>query len=155
MADRRSDIAMSPGETAAFLSEGRRSMMMATAGPRGWPHVMPMWFVMRGEDLCAWTYAKSQKVRNLERDDRATVQVEDGTRYDRLRGVMIEARTEVIREEAEVYALALEIYDRYEGETSAEERSALLRQAPKRVGLRFKPLRTMSWDHAKLHGGGY
>jgi hypothetical protein len=111
---------------------------------------MPMWFVMRGEDLCAWTYAKSQKVRNLERDERATVVVEDGSRYDALRGVTIEARTEIIREPGEVFALALEIYDRYEDGTSAEERSALLRQAPKRVGLRFIPVRTMSWDHRKL-----
>jgi PPOX class probable F420-dependent enzyme len=150
MAGRRSTIAMSPDETAAFLSEGRRTLVMATAGPRGWPHLMPMWFVMRGEDLCAWTYAKSQKVRNLERDERATVLVEDGSRYDALRGVTIEARTEIIREPAEVFALALEIYDRYEDGTSADERSALLRQAPKRVGLRFIPVRTMSWDHRKL-----
>ena len=45
-----------------------------------------------GGELWAWTYAKSQKVRNLERDPRATLQVEDGEQYHELRGVMIEAR---------------------------------------------------------------
>lgn len=150
MANRRSFIAMSRDETAAFLSAGRRSLVMATAGPRGWSHLVPMWFVMRRGDLCVWTYAKSQKVRNIERDDRVTLLVEDGARYDALCGVMIEARTEIIRDEVEVYALALEIYDCYQDGTSDEERSALLRQAPKRVGLRFKPVRTMSWDHSRL-----
>jgi PPOX class probable F420-dependent enzyme len=150
MANRRSDIAMAPHEVAAFLSEGRRSLVMATAGPRGWPHLMPMWFVMQGEDVCVWTYAKSQKVRNLERDDRATLQVEDGSNYDALRGVMIEARAEIVRGEAEVHAIAVEIYDRYEGGTTPQERASLLRQARKRVVLRFRPERTMSWDHSKL-----
>lgn len=150
MSNRRGDIAMTPDEVATFLSEGRRSLVMATMGPRGWPHLMPMWFITRGDDLLVWTYAKSQKVRNLERDERATVQVEDGSNYDALRGVMIEARAEIVRDESAVHAIAVEIYDRYEGGTSPDEREALLRQARKRVALRFRPVRTTSWDHSKL-----
>jgi PPOX class probable F420-dependent enzyme len=150
VADRRASIAMSADEIAAFLAAGRRSLVMATIGPRGWPQVLPMWFVMRGTDLCVWTYAKSQKVRNLERDERVTVQVEDGANYDALRGVMIEARTQIIRDSAEILEIAVEIYDRYEDGTAAEEREVLLRQARKRVALRFSPVRTVSWDHGKL-----
>ncbi len=37
-----------------------------------------------------WTYAKSQKARNLERDARATIGIEDGVQYHELRGVMFE-----------------------------------------------------------------
>lgn len=44
--------------------------MAASNGVRGWPHLMPLWYLIRGEELWAWTYARSQKVRNLERDPR-------------------------------------------------------------------------------------
>ncbi len=50
---------------------------------------MPLWYVVRDGECWAWTYAKSQKVRNLERESRCTLQVEAGTAYDELRGVMI------------------------------------------------------------------
>ena len=59
---------------------------------------MPLWYVVRDGQIWAWTYAKSQKVRNLERDPRATLQIEDGDTYDELRGVMIEARVELHRD---------------------------------------------------------
>jgi nitroimidazol reductase NimA-like FMN-containing flavoprotein (pyridoxamine 5'-phosphate oxidase superfamily) len=71
---RRAQIAMSAAELAAFLDE-QRVLTCATRGAGGWPHLMPLWYVVRGETLWAWTYAKSQKVRNLERDPRCTLQV--------------------------------------------------------------------------------
>ena len=56
-------------------------VICATNGRDGWPHLMPLWYVVRDGELWAWTYAKSQKVRNLERDPRATLQVEAGDEY--------------------------------------------------------------------------
>ena len=57
--------------------------MCATNGRDGFPHLMPLWYVVRDGELWAWTFAKSQKVRNLERDPRATLQVEAGDRVRR------------------------------------------------------------------------
>ena len=74
---RRSQIRMSDAEVASFL-EQQRVVICATNGPHGWPHLMPLWYVVRDGELWAWTYAKSQKVRNLERDREATLQVETG-----------------------------------------------------------------------------
>lgn len=54
---------MADREVAAFLA-GHRVLTCATNGPRGWPHLMPLWYVIRDDGLWAWTYAKSQKVRN-------------------------------------------------------------------------------------------
>ncbi|PZS06775.1 MAG: pyridoxamine 5'-phosphate oxidase, partial [Solirubrobacterales bacterium] len=87
---RREQIEMSAPELASFLNQ-ERIVTCATNGPRGWPHLVPLWYVIRGEDLWAWTYAKSQKARNLERDVRATLSIEAGAQYHELRGVMIEA----------------------------------------------------------------
>jgi general stress protein 26 len=165
---RREQIKMSEQEVSAFL-EQERTVTCATLGPRGWPHLMPLWYVLRGAPdgepaprLWAWTYASSQKVRNLERSPRATVQVEQGELYQELRGVSMECEVRVHRELDTVAELGLEIFRRYatpRGEPPASElprevAEMVERQAAKRVGLEFVELRRATWDHRKL-GGAY
>jgi len=157
---------MSDAEAAAFLAE-ERTVTCATAGPRGWPHLMPLWYVLRqppageaGPRLWSWTYAVTQKVRNLERDPRATLQVEAGEQYQELRGVMLECDVVVHRDVEIVKALGHEIFARYAsprgqppiGELPAEVGAMVDKQAPKRVALEFVELRRASWDHGKLGG---
>jgi hypothetical protein len=118
---------------------------------------MPLWYVPRDGEVWVWTYAKSQKVRNLERDRRATVLVETGHGYGELRGAMIEAEADLHRDFATVIGFAEELTLRYaEGIASVEgdARAALEAQAPKRVAIRFRALRVTTWDHRKL-GGTY
>ena len=155
---RRDQITMSDDEVRAFLDE-ERVMTCATLGPSGWPHLMPLWYVVRDGTAWAWTFAKSQKVRNLERDPRATLQVEAGRdRYDQLRGVMLETEVTIHRDTDRVAELGLEIFARYtgtgNGELPEEVRAMVLKQAPKRVGLEFAERRRATWDHRKL-GGTY
>jgi PPOX class probable F420-dependent enzyme len=153
---RRDQIAMSSEEVASFL-DGQRVVVCATNGSRGWPHLMPLWYVVRGDDLWAWTYAKSQKVRNLERDPRATLQVEAGEQYHELRGVMIEARTTVHRDLELVSEFGAELFERYGAGASGggpEFLEVIRAQAAKRVALQFVAQRTATWDHGKL-GGTY
>ena len=149
---RREQIKLSASEVAAFLAE-ERTVTCATAGPRGWPHLMPLWYVVRERELWAWMYAKSQKVRNLERDDRATLQVEDGVEYQELRGVMLETRAVIHRELEVVTGAGVEIFARCGGAAPAPDaRAALRAQASKRVALQFVTERVASWDHSKLSG---
>jgi PPOX class probable F420-dependent enzyme len=151
---RRDQIRMSAPELSSFLAE-QRTLICATNGVRGWPHLMPLWFVVRGDDIWAWTFAKSQKVRNLERDPRATLQVEAGDEYGQLRGVMFEATTELHRDTEAVAALGAELLGRYGGgDVPLEVNDVIRAQASKRVGLRFILTRTATWDHRKL-GGTY
>jgi hypothetical protein len=153
---RRAQITMSDEEVLAFLDE-QRTVICATNGVRQWPHLMPLWYVLRptGEDgapqLWAWTFAKSQKARNLERDPRATLQVEAGEEYAALRGVMLECDVLVHRDADVVRALGLEIYQRYAG-LDEETRAMIDRQAPKRIALQFAERRRATWDHRKLGG---
>ncbi|HEX4435169.1 MAG TPA: pyridoxamine 5'-phosphate oxidase family protein [Solirubrobacteraceae bacterium] len=157
---------MSEAEAAAFLAE-ERTVTCATQGPRGWPHLMPLWYVLReppagepGPRLWAWTYAVSQKVRNLERDPRASLQIEAGEEYQLLRGVMLECDVVLHRDPEAVGALGHEIFARYampRGQAPAAELPAEVgemvdRQAGKRVALEFRELRRASWDHRKLGG---
>lgn len=153
---RRDQIKLTPEEQLQLLDE-ERVVIATTIGPRGWPHSMPLWFTVRDGEIWVWTFAKSQKVKNLERDPRCTLLVEAGTEYQELRGIQIEAETEIVRDHDRVLDFAKELTMRYapgiesiEGDAAA----ALEAQAPKRVALHFRPVRTASWDHRKL-GGTY
>ena len=149
---RRDQIKLNAGELADLLAE-QRVVICATNGVRGWPHLMPLWYVVRDGEIWAWTYAKSQKVRNLERDPRATLQIEDGASYDELRGVMIETRVELHRDHGAVAKLGAELLARYTGgSVTPEIEAAVAAQAGKRVALQFVAQRTTTWDHRKLAG---
>jgi PPOX class probable F420-dependent enzyme len=154
MPSRRAEIELSEGERRALI-ESERIVAVASLGPRGWPHLMPLWYVPRDDGIWIYTYAKSQKVRNLERDPRATLMIEAGHEYLELRGVQIEAEAEIHRDLETVLALAREVTVRYaagidsvEGDAAA----ALEAQARKRAAIRFRPVRVASWDHRKLEG---
>jgi PPOX class probable F420-dependent enzyme len=156
MASRRDQIQLTEDQQRELL-DSERVVTVASHGPRGWPHLMPLWYVVRDGEIWIWTYAKSQKVKNLERDSRATLLVETGHEYTELKGVQIEAEAEIIRDTEQVVAFAKELTVRYsEGIESVEgdAAKALEAQAPKRVAIRFAPKRVASWDHSKL-GGTY
>jgi PPOX class probable F420-dependent enzyme len=153
MPSRRAQIEMTEDEVRAFVAD-RMVMQCATVGPRGLPHMVPLWYVPEGIELVGWTYAKSQKARNLERDPRATVGIEDGVQYNELRGVMFECDVELERDPSKVEQNGLMLFKRYAGELGPEIREMVANQARKRVGLRFVPSRVVSWDHRKL-GGTY
>ena len=155
---RRDQIRMSEDEVLAFLDE-ERTVICATAGRDGWPHLMPLWYVVRDGELWAWTYAASQKVKNLERDPKATIQVETGTEYQELRGVMFKCEVELVRDTDQVAALGQEIFARYGGvdvgSLNDGVREMVGKQATKRVGLHFVERERATWDHRKLAAGVY
>ncbi len=146
----RDEITMTGPELAAFLDE-ERTVICASNGRRGWPHLMPLWYVVHDGEVWAWTYGASQKVRNLERDPRATLQLEAGDTYDQLRGVMIEADATIHRDPEVVLELGIEIAARYGGGSRPGSAAVdgIRAQAPKRVALQFVPRTTSTWDHRK------
>ena len=153
---RRAQIKLTEAEQLELL-ESERVVVVSSLGQRGWPHSMPMWYVPREGHVWVWTYAKSQKVRNLERDPRATLLVETGREYTELRGMMIEAEAEIHRDLETVSEFGKQLTVRYsEGIESVEgdAAAAMEAQAAKRVAIRFDPRRTATWDHRKL-GGRY
>jgi PPOX class probable F420-dependent enzyme len=171
MASRRDQIRMTDGELRAFLDE-QRIVQVATVGPKGRPHLVPLWYFVEdapagaepaalasSDDapaLRGWTYAASQKAKNLARDPRATISIDDGVQYQELRGAMMECDVEVTREPEDVADYGVALFERYGpgGELAPEVREMVLKQAQKRVGLRFVPTRVVTWDHRKL-GGTY
>src|SRR3954462_2769381 len=137
MPSRRDQIRMTDDELRDFLAE-QKVVTVATNGPNERPHLMPLWYVPKdGGELIGWTFAKSQKAKNLERDPRATLQVEAGVEYQELRGVMFECDVEVISATDEVADLGIDIFTRYgpgaEGEVADGVRQMVMKQAEKRI----------------------
>ena len=161
MAGKRDLIKFTDAEAEAFLRE-QTTVVCATNGREGWPHLMPLWYVLRpsgpdgATELWAWTFAKAQKTRNLERDARATLQVETGEQYQELRGVMFETQVTIHRDVETVLGVGMDVFRRYtpgiEGDLADEVVAMVRAQAEKRVAFQFVEQRRASWDHRKLGG---
>lgn len=149
--NRRDLIRMNDEEIGAFLEE-QRILQVATIDHDGWPHLIAMWFVVINDQIAFWTYAKSQKVVNLRRDDRLTCLLETGERYDELRGVQIKGRAIISDDRETVQRIGEVIVERYYGSLNVNTRRMVEAQVAKRVIIFVKPIEIVSWDHRKLNG---
>jgi len=149
----RDKIRMTEAEVDAFLEE-QRTMSVATIGADGRPHVVAMWYAFVDGALCFWTFAKSQKIVNLRRDNRITCLVEDGDVYANLRGVELVARAHITDDEDEVIKFGVIESARYQNvPVNDAMMAAVKKMANKRVVVRLEIERVVSWDHRKLAGG--
>ncbi|MEO0493812.1 MAG: PPOX class F420-dependent oxidoreductase [Actinomycetota bacterium] len=145
----RAQIEMTDDEVVAFLEQSRTATM-ATVGGDGTPHLVAMWFGVIDGQVWFETKAKSQKVVNLRRDPRMTVMVEDGLTYDALRGVALEGTAEIVEDPDALWALGVNVWERYNGPYSEEVRPLVEVMLNKRVAVRLDVSRVRSWDHTKL-----
>jgi Pyridoxamine 5'-phosphate oxidase len=168
----RRDVSMSLEEVNQFLDSSKVAVL-TTLGPGGWPHAAGMWYVRSDDTLQMWTYAKSQKARNLMRDERCAVVVESGEQYQELKGVLIRTRALLTDRYEDVVAIGRALYERYtsprtgmayDSENWAPSRrdgaydsrrsrgpaQEIERQAHKRVGILLSLRALASWDHSKL-----
>ena len=136
MADALSD------EVRAFLLEGTRTGKLGTLMPSGWPHVIPIWFVLDGDEIVFSTARETVKGRYLRRDDRVSMCVDDERppyAYVHIRG------RATIDEESDLLEWTTRIAERYVGADQAEaygRRNAvptemLVRVRPERVIAEF------------------
>lgn len=143
-------VRMSEAEIAAFIAS-QKSLQVATISADGSPHLSTLWFALINGDIVFETYAKSQKVKNLERDQRITVLCEDGDTYETLRGVMIKGTATLVRDYDEVVKLAEAVISRNTPEVPADQLKAAAAQlSAKRVAVIVTANQTASWDHTKL-----
>lgn len=110
---------MTHEEYLDFMQVGTRTAKLATVRADGRPHVAPVWFVMDGDDLMFTTGRDSVKGRNLLRDNRAAISVDD--QKPPYSFAMVEG-TVVVEEEAEdLLDWSTGLGRRYMGEGRAEE----------------------------------
>lgn len=147
--NQRAQITMTTGEISAFV-EQQRTATMATIGPDGMPHLVAMWYAVIDGAIWFETKARSQKAVNLRRDDRITVLIESGHTYNTLKGVSFEGRGVIVEDPDALWAVGVNIWERYTGPYSEQMRPFVEIMLSKRVAVRVDVQRTRSWDHAKL-----
>ena len=152
---RRDQIELTDSELAAFLGE-QRVVICATNGAGGWPHLMPLWYVVRDGEIWAWTYAKSRRCAISSATPGPRSRSRPASSYDQLRGVMIEAATEIHRDPELVAGLGAELPTRYGGGSPTPGGTGGGPRPGGQAGRRSSSSRerTASWDHRKL-GGAY
>jgi PPOX class probable F420-dependent enzyme len=153
---RRDQIQMTDAEIRGFLRT-RKTIILSSIGRDGVPHPMPMWFVADGDLVTSMaTFRGTQKIVNLQRDPRVSLLVEAGREYSELKGVVIYGTAE-LSEDTDAIIATLEAASQKEtSEADAETRAAMKegmrKSASKRILIRVKPDRIISWDHSKLEG---
>jgi PPOX class probable F420-dependent enzyme len=146
---------MSDDEVSEFLAKGKK-VQVATVNPDGSPHLTTLFYVLHEGRIAFWTYAKSQKVRNLQRDPRITCLVESGEDYFELRGVSVTGKAELVTDETGVRAVGSAVATRMLDGADLGDfgREEVERQVRKRVAVVVTPDRTASWDHRKMLTSG-
>jgi nitroimidazol reductase NimA-like FMN-containing flavoprotein (pyridoxamine 5'-phosphate oxidase superfamily) len=152
MPSRRASIALTEDEQKQFMEDGW-TIQIASNGHKGFPHLVAMWYVVIDGMVHFTTFGKSQKILNLQRDNKITAMLESGKAYTELKGLVIEGEAEVVPDTdftAKVMGLVGSKYNGIPVPTETPE--AALKAASKRVVVRIKPIDIYSWDHSKLGG---
>ncbi len=150
---RADDIRMNDGEVREYLRNGH-TVILVSNGRKGFPHAVPMFYGIDDDLTIRFaTYGSSQKVKNIERDSRVTLLVESGSAYDELAGVMVEGEAEIVTDLDATVDTMIEAMGKTENPIPpAADLPLEVKQqmAGKRVLIRVRPKRFLSWDHGKL-----
>lgn len=146
---RRRQITLTEEEQAAFLAANRKAAL-ATVDKDGFPHLVAMTYGVKDGVYYMTSYAKAQKVLNIQRNPKVGLMIEAGASYAELKGVMVRGTCELIEgEDAVRDAWAI-----ISGDAGRQRRRETNDSAPKRIVLKVTPSKTVTWDHTKL-GGRY
>lgn len=154
MASGRDAVKLNDQEVQDLLAESLK-VQVASNGYDGVPHLTTLFYVVRDGKIAFWTYGRSQKILNLERDPRVTALVEDGVDYFELRGVSITGRAEIIRDYDGIFEIGSAVATRMLNAESFEAlgdfgRETVEKQATKRVAVIIHPEKVATWDHRKM-----
>lgn len=132
---------MTEDEWWAFLGDVPRPGVLCTVRADGRPHAAPVWFDVDGGTLVFNTGEGTVKGRNLTRDPRATLCVQD----DRppYAFVVVEGTVELIDDLGQVRSWAARLGGRYMGADRAEEYGAR-NGVPGELLVRLTPTKVVS-----------
>lgn len=119
---------MSKSEIKKFLMQGTFTGKLTTVKKDESPHVVPIWFILDEEkdrttrkigDLLFTTYKGSVKARNIERDSRVSICVDDQT--PQFSFVVIDGTAKIFHyKQKELLKWATRIAERYMGKENAQ-----------------------------------
>lgn len=155
MSTGRDAVTMSAGELAEFLSSNMK-VQVATNSSDGFPHLSTLFYALNDDgQITFWTYAKSQKIVNLERDPRVSVLVEDGEDYFELRGASMRGHARLVTAYDDILAIGSKVAQVMSGVDSVDAlgemgKDIVEKQARKRVAVVIDVDHIATWDHRKM-----
>jgi nitroimidazol reductase NimA-like FMN-containing flavoprotein (pyridoxamine 5'-phosphate oxidase superfamily) len=142
----RSALRLTDEELDRFLTESR-TLRLATVGDDGVPHVVPLWFAWHEGAVWLNSLVKSERHRHLRGGRPVGLVVDDGERYDELRGVRMTGRPEIVADDDPV---RIEAYGKfgmkYFGTTELPNQRSY-------ETVRIRPDEMASWDFRKIPSG--
>ena len=89
---------------------------------------------------------KSQKIINLQRDNRIVIMLESGTHYEELHGLVLEGEAEISTDKELIIKIMNQITAKYK---TKRDKQDIAKQANKRVNVKVKVKKIISWDIGK------
>jgi general stress protein 26 len=146
----RDQIKMTPEEIDEFI-HGVHTMNCATINHDGTIHLVAMWYGFLEGCPALETKAKSQKVKNLLRNNQITCLIEEGKSYDQLMGVEMVGTAEIVDDPERMFELGISVFERHNGTKYTPEMKPFVDQMlHKRVVVKINVDKYVSWDHRKL-----
>jgi nitroimidazol reductase NimA-like FMN-containing flavoprotein (pyridoxamine 5'-phosphate oxidase superfamily) len=138
------DLSLTDQELEDFLVI-QRTIRLATATPRGRPHVVPLWFVWVDGTVFMNTTLGNVTVRNLEDNPRATGSIDDGETYETLRGVLLQGHMERADDDPRLDTVMHRWSEKYMGGNPVP-----YARWKNRAWFRLRPEAITSWDFRKI-----
>tara|TARA_B100001750_G_C15518422_1_gene609302 strand:- start:271 stop:729 length:459 start_codon:yes stop_codon:yes gene_type:complete len=149
----RKKIQLDENEIRDYLQK-QRNIQIGTINKDGSPHLTTMWYSMDHLNIFFHTYTKSQKIKNIYRDNRISILTESGESYDTLKGVLIYGKATVIeggKNPERVLEIMKKIEKKYDTGSENNDYIEFLRmQVLKRTAVLVEPTKYISWDHTKI-----
>lgn len=142
-------LEMSEAERTSFLAE-RRTARLATNGPDGYPHNVPVGYHYHDGRLFVPSDEQSQKIANIRADDRVCSVVDEGRAgvdYDSLKGVMLRGTATVFEDTGHDEVHHDDILEAvFDGEILDQDRYDRV----DRVVVEIDPEDVVTWDFSKV-----
>jgi PPOX class probable F420-dependent enzyme len=148
-------VEMSSEELETFLNQ-QHTVTLITLNKDGTPLPTPLWYVNKGPIIYVSTMMTTQKAKNILRDPRVAVQVEDGKHYLELRAVVIKGRAVVVEDPEELAWVRDRMAKKYEAfrpNMQAMPKATRQHYANPRITIKVIPEKIKSWNNAKLRVG--
>jgi PPOX class probable F420-dependent enzyme len=133
------------GELARELLGARLIANLATIDADGGVHLVGMWFLWDGEVLLLPTSDTTRKAKNIARDPRATIMIDDSRGGFDLRGITLVGRAELLGGD-EALATNRRIHLKYVTERGRNLEPVDRYLATDDVTIRFVPERVSAWN---------
>ncbi len=144
MRDPRIYNTWSQEEIQLFLAQHRIGRL-GTIDEKGFPHVVPMWYVLLNGCVFFSTRVPRKKIGNLRRNPKISFTVDAGERFDDYHGVLIQGDAEVVEDPEITQRFNIASAHRHCG--SEEHPYVRLIQSHKARIVRLSPVKVLTWDY--------